>query len=189
MDESLKYHELQKTKLEDLQKTIDVLEAEKEALLTELSGWRECLDVQPEQPVSAELLGTTTAGSNTTLIGSHDLNPVFDGNIIPEPITAIGVSAVSSASYDMVTAPVPPPPSHSQLLDNYIHEAPNMRFRDASNMENLPRASQYPRQDNAFNEPSQHSLWQPQDIPHMQQPLWPQQSYQEVPLDFQHHRF
>lgn len=189
MDESLKYHELQKTKLEDLQNTIDVLQAEKEALLTELSGWRECLDVPPEHPVPAELLGTTASRSNTALVGTHDPNPVFDANTVTEPITAIGISALPSSSYDMFTAPVPPPPSHSQLLDDYIHEAPNMRIRDGSNMDNLPRALQYPIQDDTFNGPSQHGLWQPQDIRNMQQPPWTQQLYREVPSDFQHHQF
>lgn len=188
VDESLKYHELQKTKLDDLQKTVDVLKAEKEALLTELSGWRECLDVQPEQPVLAELLGATTAGSNAIPIGTHDPNLLFDANTA-EPIAALGVSSVPSATYGMLTGPIPTPPSHSQLLDNFVQEAPNMRFRDESNMENLPRASQYPIQDNTLNGHSQHSLWQQQEIPHMQQPLWTQQSHQEVPFDFQHHRF
>lgn len=49
MDESLKYHESQQAKVDELQKSIEVLKSENETLLAELGQWRRCLDTPPQQ--------------------------------------------------------------------------------------------------------------------------------------------
>lgn len=181
----MKYHEVQKTKLEDLQKTIDALTLEKEALIAELSGWRECLDA-PEQAVPAEILETNVAQGNMNHIGSHDLNVVYDGATVSGPTSSLEMPAMVPATYDMLAGPVSNPIPDAQLLDDYSFPTLGVSLDPSLNV--MRRTSHHPAQNGAPGEPP-HALWSAQHSTNMQQPLWTQPSYQEVPFDFQRQQY
>lgn len=182
VDESLKYHEVQKTKLEDLQKTVDDLTAEKEALLAELSGWRECLD--PEQTVPAQPLEPSAVQNNPAQVSDHDLMPMYSGTAKSGLIAGIEIPAMPSAGYDIPAEPVSNLMSDAQLLNNYTLQTPRMSFSNEPGSGVPPRIPQYSIPGVAQDEP-QHTLWGTE----IQQPLWTQAPYQELPLEFQHHGF
>jgi len=190
VDESLKYHEVQKAKLEDLQKTVDELKVEKEALLAELSGWRGCLDAMPAQAAPAEVLGTNTLQNDAVQIGNHDLMPMYDAIVIPGPATTHEVLPMAPAGYSTQAGPNANPITNAQLLNNYTLQTSAIMLQNDPTSNNLPRTSQYHITQAGTGDGSlQHALWPAPQNSHIQQPLWTQPSYQEVPLDFQRRQF
>jgi hypothetical protein len=183
VDESLKYHEVQKTKLEDLQKAVDDLQAEKEALLAELSGWRDCLNTEPT--AQAELLEAATVRNDGNQIANHDLMQIYDSTAVLGPSASIGMPAIPSAGYDILAEPILHPMPDAQMLNNYALHTSRVSFSNNAGFGALPRVSQYPVQGETRGEPPQHDLWGA----NVQQPLWTQSSHQELPLEFQQHRF
>jgi hypothetical protein len=190
VDESLKYHEVQKARLEDLQKTVDALKLEKEALLAELSGWRECLDAAPVQAAPAEVLGTNALQTDAVLIPSHDPMPMYDAVAIPGHVTAHEVPPMVPANFSTPAGSIANPMPDAQLLNNYTLETSAVMLADDPHFNNPPRASQYHMsQAGARDESHQHALWTaPQNL-HVQQPLWTQTTYQDLPVDFQRRQF
>jgi hypothetical protein len=190
VDESLKYHEVQKAKLEDLQKTVDALKLEKEALLAELSGWRECLDAAPVQAAPAEVVETNALQTDAVLIPSHDPMPMYDAIAIPGQVTTHEVPPMVPANYSTPAGSIANPMPDAQLLNNYTLEASAVMLADDPNFNNPPRTSQYHMsQAGARDESHQHALWTaPQNL-HVQQPLWAQATYQDLPVEFQHRQF
>jgi hypothetical protein len=190
VDESLKYHEVQKAKLEDLQKTVDALKLEKEALIAELSGWRECIDATPVQAAPAEILGTNPLQTDAVLIPSHDHIPMYDAIAIPGRITTYEVPSMVPASYDTPAGSIANPMPDAQLLNNYTLETSAVMLADDPHFNNLPRISQYDVPQASTRDGShQHALWTtPQNL-HVQQPLWTQATYQDLPIDFQRRQF
>lgn len=186
VDESLKYHEVQKAKLEELQKTVDALKAEKEALLLELSGWRECLDATSVQAASAEILEANALQSDPVRVGSQDPIPMFDAIVIPGLITTHEVPPMAPVNYGAQAGPIVNPMPDAQLLDNYTLQTSAVMPADEPNFNNLPRTSQYNfTQAGTRDQTLQHAPWSAPQDSHIQQPLWTQQAYQEFPLDFQ----
>jgi hypothetical protein len=182
VDESLKYHEVQKAKLEDLQKTVDELKVEKEALLAELSGWRGCLDATPMPAAPADMLGANALGNDAVQIGSHDLMPVYDAIAIPGPVTTHEVPPMVPASFSTQ--------ADAQSLDNYALQTSAAMLAGDPIFNISPRTPQYHlTQFGTHDESHQHALWSAPQSSHMQQPLWPQPSNQELPLDFQRRQF
>ncbi|GAB7329903.1 hypothetical protein MBLNU13_g01610t1 [Cladosporium sp. NU13] len=160
VDESLKYHEVQKAKLEDLQKTVDALKAEKEALLVELSGWRECLDATPLQAAPAEVLEANALQSDAIQVGSHDSMPMYDAIVIPGPITTHEAPPLVPVSYGAPAVSTVNPMPDAQLLDNYTFQTSTVMPADELNFNNLPRTSQYSlTQVGARDQSLQHALW------------------------------
>jgi hypothetical protein len=184
VDESLKYHEVQKTKLEDLQKAVDNLQAEKEALLTELSGWRDCLDAEPT--AQAEQLETAAVRNDATQIANHDLMPsVYNNAMVPGPSTTIAMPLVPSAGYDMFAEPILNPMPDTQMPNDYALHTSRVSFSNNVGLDALPRIPQYLVQGGTQGEPPRHDLWGAD----VQQPLWAQPSYQELPLEFQQRQY
>lgn len=192
VDESLKYHEVQRAKLEDLQKTVDELRVEKEALLAELSSWRGCLDATPAQAAPAELLEANTMQNDTAHIGSHGLMPMYDAIAIPEQVMTHEVLPMAPPTYSTQAGSIAIPMPDSQLLDNYTLQTSTVMVANNPSFNDLPRTSQYNVTQagaGTGDESLQHALWPaPQDA-HLQQPFWPQPSYQNLPLDFQRRQF
>jgi hypothetical protein len=190
VDESLKYHEVQQAKLEDLQKTIDALKVEKEALLVELSGWRECLDATSVQAAPADVLEANALQSDAVQVGIQDPIPMYDAIIIPGPVTTHEIPSMVPVSYGAQAASVANPMPAAPLLDNYTLQTSAVMPADESNFNNLPRTSQYNfTQAGTRDQTLQHGLWSAPQGSHVQQPLWTQQAYQEFPLDFQRRQF
>jgi hypothetical protein len=183
VDESLKYHEVQKTKIEDLQKAVDGLTAEKETLLAELVGWRECLDTEPT--TQTELLEAVALRHDGNQTANHDLLHIYDSTAIPVPFPTIEVPAIPSAGYDILTEPVFKPVPDAQMLNDYALHMSRVSFSSNTGSGALSRISQYPVQGDTQSELPQHDLWGA----NVQQPLWTQPSHQELPLEFQQHRF
>jgi hypothetical protein len=170
VDESLKYHEVQKAKLEDLQKTVDALRVEKETLVAELAGWLEANAVQGE----------------IARIGSSDIMSPYDSIALPGPVTTHEIPAILPASYNMQANAIPNPMPDVQLPDNYTLQASGVMLADDFSLNDQPRTSQcYLAHGGTRNQLHQHAFWSTQQGSHMQQPLWTQSSYQELPLDFQ----
>jgi hypothetical protein len=185
VDESLKYHEVQKAKLEDLQKTVDALRVEKETLVAELAGWRECLDAAP-----VELLEANAVQGEIARIGSSDIMSPYDSIALPGPVTTHEIPAILPASYNMQANAIPNPMPDVQLPDNYTLQASGVMLADDFSLNDQPRTSQcYLAHGGTRNQLHQHAFWSTQQGSHMQQPLWTQSSYQELPLDFQQHQF
>jgi len=190
VDESLKYHEVQQAKLEDLQKTIDTLKAEKEALLVELSGWRECLDATSVQAAPADVLEANTLQSDAVQVGSQDPVPMYDAVVIPGPDTTHEIPSMVPVSYGAQAASIANPMPAAQLLGNYMLQTSAVMPADEPNFNNLPRTSQYNfTQAGTRDQTLQHALWSAPHGPQIQHPLWTQQPYQEFPLDFQRRQF
>jgi hypothetical protein len=190
VDESLKYHEVQKAQLEDLQKTVDTLKAEKEELLVELSGWRECLDATSVQAAPAEVLEANALQSDAIQVGSHDSMPIHDAIVIPAPITTHEIPPMAPVNYGAQAGSIVNPMPDAQLLDNYTLQNSALMPADEPNFNNLPRTSQYNlTQVGTGDEFLEHALWSAPQGSHIQQPLWTRQSYQELPLDFQRRQF
>lgn len=143
VDESLKYHEVQRAKLEDLQKTVDELKVEKDALLAELSGWRGCLDVTPAQAAPAELLAANAMQNDTVQAGSHGLMPMYDAVVIPGAATTHGVFPMAPANYSTQAGSIAIPMPDSQLLDNYTLQNSAVMLANNPSFNDLPRTSQY----------------------------------------------
>jgi hypothetical protein len=175
---------VQKTKLEDLQKAVDDLQAEKEALLDELSGWRDCLDTEPT--AQAELLDDTAVRNDATQIANNDLMPpTYDNTMVPGPSTTIALPAFPSAGYDILAEPILNPMPHTQMPNDYALHTSRVSFSNNVGLHALPRIPQYLVQGDTQGEPPRHHLWGA----NVQQPLWTQPSYQELPLEFQQHQF
>lgn len=190
VDESLKYHEVQKAKLEDLQKTVDELKVEKEALLAELSGWRGCLDATPAQAAPAEVLGANALQNDTVQIGSHDLMPMCGTIAIPGPLTINEVPPMVPASFSAQADSLANPMPDAQSLDNYTFQTSAAMLADDSNFNHPPRASQYHlNKVGTHDESYQYALWPAPQSTRMQQPTWTQPSNQELPFDFQRYQF
>ena len=190
VDESLKYHKVQKARLDDLEKTIDALKAEKEALLAELSGWRECLDATTVQAAPAEVLEANAQQSETAQIGSHDPMPMYDAIVIPGPLTTHDVPPMVPVTYSTQADSTLNLMPNAQLLGSYTLRACSIMPAVEPNFNASPRTSQYhPTQVNLRDDTPQHALWSVPQGSHIQQPLWTQQAYQEFPPDFQHRQF
>lgn len=190
VDESLKYHEVQKAKLEDLQKTVDALKAEKEALLIELSGWRECLDATSVQAAPAEVPEANALQSDAVQVGSQDPIPMYDAIVIPGPIMTHEVPPMAPVNYGAQSGSIVNPMPDAQLLDNYTLQTSAVMPAGEPDFHNLPRTSQYHlAQVGTRDETLQHALWSAPQGSHIQQPTWTQQAYQEFPLDFQRRQF
>ena len=192
VDESLKYHEVQRAKLEDLQKTVDELKVEKEALLAELSGWRGCLDATPAQAAPAELLEANAMQNDTARIGSHGLMPMYDAIAIPEQVTTHEVLSMAPPSYSTQASSIAIPMPDSQLLDNYTLQNSAVMLANNPSLHDLPRTSQYNVTQagaGTGDESLQHALWPAPQNSHIQQVSWPQPPYQNLPLEFQRRQF
>jgi len=190
VDESLKYHEVQKAKLENLQKTVDELKVEKEALLAELSGWRGCLNATPAPAVPAELLEADAMQNDVTQIGGHDLMPMYDAIAIPGPVTTHEVPQMVSAGFSAQPGSLANPMTDAQSLDNYTVQTSAAMLADGPNFNILPGTSQYHLTQFGTHDGShQHALWSAPQSSHMQQPLWTHPSNQELPLDFQRRQY
>lgn len=190
MDESLKYHEVQKAKLEDLEKTVGALKVEKEALLAELAGWRECLDASSAQVAPADVLEASILQGDATRIGSSDLASSYDSIPIPGPVTTHEMPVMASVNYNTQANAIPNPMPDVQLLDNYALQPSGVLLANDPGLNALPRTSQYHlTQGGTRDDLHQHPLWSAPQSSHMQQSLWTQPSYQDLPLEFQHHQF
>jgi hypothetical protein len=190
VDESLKYHKEQKVKLEDLQKAVDALKVEKEALVAELAGWQECLDTTSAHAAPVKLLEGKDVEGSVSGTSSSDLTRAHDTTAIPGYVTTHEVPVmVPAAYYNMPANAFPNDMPDMQLLDKYTLQTSGFLLADdlCSNVQ--PRTSQYNlSQGDIHGQYHQHSLWSAQQSSRIQQPLWTQSSYQELPLDFQQHR-
>jgi hypothetical protein len=176
--------------LEDLQKTVDALKLEKEALLAELSGWRECLNATPMQAAPAEVLGANALQTDAVMIPSHDPMPIYDAIAIPEHVTTHEVPPMVPANYGTPAGSIATPMPDAQLLDNYTIQTSAIMLADGPNSKNLPRSSQYHISQAGTRDGShQHDLWTAPQNPRVQQPLWTQATYQDLPVDPQRRQF
>jgi hypothetical protein len=144
VDESLKYHKTQEARLEHLQKTVDALKVEKEALLAELSGWRECLYAMPLRAEPAELLEANVIHNDTAQLDSHDLMPMYGAIVVPASDTTFEVPTTVpsySTQADFISIPVSGP----QTPDDYTLPSSTVVLADEPSLDNPPRTSPYLR--------------------------------------------
>jgi hypothetical protein len=94
------------------------------------------------------------------------------------------------ANFSTPAGSIANPMPDAQLLNNYTLETSAVMLADDPHFNNPPRASQYHMsQAGARDESHQHALWTaPQNL-HVQQPLWTQTTYQDLPVDFQRRQF
>lgn len=186
VDETLKYHEVQKARLEDFRKTVDALKLEKEALLAELSNWREFLNSTPVQAAPAEVLRVDAIQTDAVLIPSHDSISMYDATAIPGHITTHTAPPMTPANYSTPAGSIANPMPDARLLDNYTIQTSAVMLTDVSNFNSIPKTSPYHiLQAGTRDESHQHALRTAPQNPHVQQPLWTQSSCQELPIDFQ----
>ena len=163
---------------------------EKEALLAELSGWRECLDATPLQAAPAQVLEANAHQKDVVQTGSHDPLPIYDAIVIPGPIATHEAHPVAAVTYSTQADSTMNAMPDAHLLDNYTFQTSAVMPADEPNFNSLPRTSQFTlTQVGTRDEALQHALWPAPQDSHIQQPLWTQQAYQEFPLDFQRPQF
>jgi len=182
VDESLKYHEVQKSELEDLQKTIDELRAGNQALLAELSGWRGCLDATPVQAAPAQILEANALQNDAVQFGSHDHMPMYDAIVIPAPITTHEAPQMVPVNYSTQAGAIANPVPDGQFLDNYTFQGSAAMLANDNSFNDLPRISQHHLTQAGTRDRSyQHALWSAPQSSHIPQALWTQPPYQELP--------
>lgn len=176
VDESLKYHELQQTKLDELQRSFDALTAEKEELLAEVSTWRQCLDVQP-QTLPAELCEADvvqTTGASATIDNSNSLYGGTTAAGCDRPLDALATADVPGS--DLLP---------TDFFDDYAMQPPQTQFQTNPDIPNIPANTQQFSQDNHHIEPPHTNLWPPlQPVIHPQQTYWTHPSFHDIPLEF-----
>jgi hypothetical protein len=169
VDESLKYHELQQKKLDELQRSFDALTAEKEELLAEVVGWRQVLDVQP-QTVPAELC-------EPNLLQNAGPPAIVDNSCLP-----YGDTTASGRNRSLVVPEMAKAPGSDLLpvdfFDDYttVTQPSQTHFQDDPD---IPVATKHFTHDGDHVEPPHANLWPPP-----QQMVWTDQSFHDVPLNF-----
>jgi hypothetical protein len=172
VDESLKYHELQQKKLDELQRSFDALTAEKEELLAEVVGWRQVLDVQP-QTVPAELYEPNllqnagppaTVNNPSLLYGDATASGRNRPLVVPEMAKVPGSDLLPVDFFDDYTKVTQPSQTH---------------FQDDPDVPDIPVTAQHFTQDGDHVEPPLTNLWPPP-----QPMVWTDQSFHDVPLNF-----
>ncbi|KAM0720680.1 hypothetical protein Q7P37_004817 [Cladosporium fusiforme] len=200
VDESLKYHELQNEKLDELQKSIDVLKAEKESLLVELSQWRRCLDTPPQQVPVTAMPGDNLASSEPSayeLPAGHNVpdypvidpgsTTTFSGPLAPG--TGVGEDLpMAPTSFAIPRHSFPTESLDTQQLDAYTLQQTALPVSEAHlDFSLLP--PQAPTHSGTYQEPALNAaMWPPQCDQQPHQTFMPQQSYC-VPLDSQRYQF
>lgn len=132
------------------------------------------------------MLDTNVAQNNMNHIGSHDLVHVYDDTTVSGPVTSLEMPTMVPATYDMLAGPVSNHIPDAQLLDDYSFPTLGVSLDPSLNV--MRRTSHHSAQSGALDEPP-HALWSAQHSTNLQQPLWTQPSYQEVPFDFQRQQY
>ncbi|TIA13607.1 hypothetical protein D6C80_06149 [Aureobasidium pullulans] len=105
VEESLKHHETQKRRLDELQAVIESLEAERDALVLEVREWRQCLDLLANAQEAAEQPNTQLRLEENAVQSTNDY---LGGS---ETLTAEEFGALQS---EIIEVPVAIPPSRER---------------------------------------------------------------------------
>jgi hypothetical protein len=176
VDESLKYHELQQKKLDELQRDFDALAAEKEELLAEVSGWRQCLDVQPPT-VPAELCEPSILQTTGPPAIVDDSGLLYGDMTVPGRDRPLAVPEIAKVpGSDLIPA---------DFFDDYATQPSHIQFQDDTSALNMPVATQHFVQDDYNVQQPHTNPWPPlQTASHPQQTVWAHSSFHDIPLEF-----
>ncbi|KAL2025233.1 hypothetical protein VTO58DRAFT_103941 [Aureobasidium pullulans] len=105
VEESLKHHETQQRRLDELQAVIESLEAERDALVLEVREWRQCLDLLANAQEAAEQPNTQLRLEENAVQSTND----YLGGL--ETLTAEELAALQS---EIIEVPVAIPSSRER---------------------------------------------------------------------------
>lgn len=201
MDESLKYHQLQQARLDELEKVVDVLEAEKESLNVELNQWRRCLDTPPQQvptaiqgepPISCEQIAhemQTTREAVEYPECELDLNVTYGGPLAPESAVA-SIPSAAHADSAISANLLPSTALDIQQLESYALQQTALPFPETPVQDFSPLPLQLATDRRTHQEPPFHATtWPRQHDQEARQAWMPYQSYPSLPSESQRYQF
>lgn len=200
VDESLKYHEAQQAKLDELQKSIDVLKTEKETLLAEISHWRRCLDTPPQQApgtVPCELPATHEPISYGPIANQaveysgmeSSLDTTYSNPLVSEPAVGLELPAAPTSSA-MPTDPFPGAALQIQQIDSYSLQHTTLPFSGAP-MQDFPLLPpQHAAHASSYHQPTlDTATLMPHRTQQTYQDFLPYQSYDSLSLDSRRNQY